>query len=694
MSVSGIPGLERFELIGRGGMASVYRAYQPELDRWVAVKLIPLPDEASRRRFDRERKAMGRLSQHPAIATIFESGVTVESEGYLVMSDYRKGSLQQRIDAEGPLPWEEGVRLLLTVVDAVAHAHSQSVLHLDLKPSNILLDSEGRPHVADFGLAALLEEGELSSVSAASPAYSSPEMLAGGRRSPRSDVYGLGATLYTTMAGTAPFAAGSGAAIDRVLREPVPALAGVPDDLARVVAKAMAKAPEDRWGSAEAFGRALAGAAGLNVRQPARWMTGWKAATIWTTTALAVTAAGVLVVSKSTGDPPATTVPIQASLPPGTESTAPTTPPPTVTTAPPTTEQAPTGEVLAVPIGGIPQTPVPAGEAIWVVRDEAAGPGSLVRIDPGSGAVTDVIRVGNRPRGPAVTDDALWVFNVADATVSRVSMAERTVTDVIELAADGFVLRTSLAHFDPQVPVAGHGAVWVPATSAGRLFRVDVETFGVTSFSFDSNPVAPNYDQGYISTPLVTADGVWIAGNDPVCIQCPRLAYVPDGRLEAAERYPTVIPWHSMTPLVDGELVAVIGTTSDRPSFRAGIPPLGDTFRFSHDLSDIPTSAGRLGNEWWVASTNGVVELVELVGDSEAAPWRTLQMGSSLGGVVELDGRLWGVDVAASSLLVMDPAGVVEIVAQHPGLAGRPVFEADAIWLVAQGEVVRVRVQL
>ncbi|MGB5757445.1 MAG: serine/threonine-protein kinase, partial [Acidimicrobiales bacterium] len=155
MSNLGIDGLEDVEQIGTGGSSRVYRARQADLDRIVAVKVLNLGhDQNVSKRFDRERKAMGRLSLHEGIVPVYSSGMTTHGEPYLVMPYYANGSLQDQIDA-GPMEWQTAVSYVDVAAETIAAAHDEGVVHLDLKPANILLTNHGAPRIADFGIAKL-----------------------------------------------------------------------------------------------------------------------------------------------------------------------------------------------------------------------------------------------------------------------------------------------------------------------------------------------------------------------------------------------------------------------------------------------------------------------------------------------------------------------------------------------------------
>ncbi|MFK7919619.1 MAG: serine/threonine-protein kinase [Ilumatobacter sp.] len=261
----GIPGLDGGERIGEGGNAVVYRCHQPDLDRFVAVKVLKsATDDGTKRRFDRERKAMGRLSQHDGIVTVYDTGFLPTGEPYLTMP-LLEASLEDEIARRQRLAWPDAVRTMATVCETVAYAHSQGVVHRDLKPGNIMRAQSGRPLVSDFGISRIVD-AEISLKSTAltlTPAYSPPEALDGADAAPRADIYALGATLYALLEGHPPFMDPGGdlsliALVRRIVEEPVgPFSDDVPEHVRAIVRTAMDKVPRDRYESAAAFGAAL-----------------------------------------------------------------------------------------------------------------------------------------------------------------------------------------------------------------------------------------------------------------------------------------------------------------------------------------------------------------------------------------------------------------------------------------------------
>ncbi|MDJ0923451.1 MAG: BMP family ABC transporter substrate-binding protein [Acidimicrobiia bacterium] len=281
----GIPGLEDAMLLGRGGFAVVYRAYQPAFRRTVAVKVVSVTevDELTRERFRRECQAMGLLSEHPSIVTVLEAGFLDDGRPFLVMAYMPEGSLQDRL-RQGPLGWQEATRIAVKLAGALGTAHQAGVLHRDVKPANVLVSQYGEPQLADFGIARVAGGQETSSgVITASLSYAPPEIVDGQRPSVASDVYSLGATVHALMTGAAPFwkdrEDSIAALLNRVMNHPPRDLRefGVPSNVAEVLELTMAKDPQDRPASAAQFGRLLRLAEDENGLRPTQ-MTVYKPA--------------------------------------------------------------------------------------------------------------------------------------------------------------------------------------------------------------------------------------------------------------------------------------------------------------------------------------------------------------------------------------------------------------------------------
>ena len=259
----GIDGIADGEEIGRGGFGTVFRARQVNVGRVVAVKVlsaVSLSDETLRR-FERECRAMAAVSSHPHITALYDSGVSSSGRPYIVMEHVAGGSLAPRL----PLPWPDAVEIGVKVAGALETAHRIGIYHRDVKPENILVSAYGEPMLADFGVAKVADSSETPSGNiTASLLHAAPETLSGARPSASTDVYSLASTVFTLIAGHAPFAAqhdeeSLAPLITRIATAQVPDLRpdGVPDAVCSVIERGLAKEPGQRPGSPEAFGEQL-----------------------------------------------------------------------------------------------------------------------------------------------------------------------------------------------------------------------------------------------------------------------------------------------------------------------------------------------------------------------------------------------------------------------------------------------------
>ena len=295
--------------LGRGGMATVYLAEDLKHHRFVALKVLrpELTAALGPERFLREIDVAAHL-QHPHILPLFDSGQLGDGSGvfYYVMPYVEGESLRARIDREKQLPVDEAIRLALEVADALSAAHRQGVIHRDIKPENILLEG-GHAVVADFGIARAVSaaSGERlteSGMALGTPQYMSPEQAAGSGVDDRADIYSLGCVMYEMLTGLPPF---TGATAQAVLArhsvDAVPCLrtvrSSVPEAVERVVLRALAKVPADRYATARQFAEALAHpATSTQVVPPAHRRKGGLAVVL-----LGIAVAGAAAVWWSTG---------------------------------------------------------------------------------------------------------------------------------------------------------------------------------------------------------------------------------------------------------------------------------------------------------------------------------------------------------------------------------------------------------
>jgi serine/threonine protein kinase len=257
--------------VGRGGMATVYKAYQPSVDRYVAIKVLPSQLAESREfatRFQQEARIIAKL-EHPHILPVFDYG---ESDGvaYFVMRYMDAGTLKEKMIEGRPLPLAEIDRLFTQLAGALSYAHGHGIVHRDLKPANVLIDSQGNVFLTDFGIAKLLESASprLTQTDAimGTPAYISPEQAQGHTVDQRSDIYSLGIILYEMVTGSVPFTAETPLAVlFKHISDPLPPPSLIKPDIRpaveKVILKALAKDPRDRFSTAAEFvagwGRAL-----------------------------------------------------------------------------------------------------------------------------------------------------------------------------------------------------------------------------------------------------------------------------------------------------------------------------------------------------------------------------------------------------------------------------------------------------
>ncbi|MBN1311317.1 MAG: serine/threonine-protein kinase [Anaerolineae bacterium] len=247
-------------VIGQGGMATVYKAYQPAFDRHVAIKVLGAQlsqDPTFIKRFQREAKVVARI-EHRSIVPIYGYG---EHDGlyYIVMRLIEGGTLRRRIHQDR-LSLPLLARIIGQVAEALDYAHQRNVIHRDLKPSNVLLDKQNNGYLTDFGIAKMV--GSNTQVTASgvvgTPSYMSPEQCQGKTLGPPSDIYALGAILFETLTGKVPYIADTPLSVMYMhVRGSIPSACAVnpklPPAVDRVIVRALAKRPDDRYPTAVAL---------------------------------------------------------------------------------------------------------------------------------------------------------------------------------------------------------------------------------------------------------------------------------------------------------------------------------------------------------------------------------------------------------------------------------------------------------
>ncbi|HEY6548110.1 MAG TPA: serine/threonine-protein kinase, partial [Vicinamibacteria bacterium] len=356
--------------LGRGGMASVYKAYEAGLDRYVALKTLPpefLHDETFAERFHHEAKAVAKL-EHPNIVPIYAFGIE-NGTPWMAMRLVPGGALSSVVK-RGRLDPARAVAILKGSAEALAYAHSKHIVHRDVKPQNILLDERERVYLADFGIAKMLESSSKLTATGminGTPQYMAPEQATATKVDARADIYALGIVAYELLTGRVPFSADTPVAVlmkhvqDQV---PLPSREEVKEPLMRALLKALAKRPEDRWPTALDFVAALEAA--LHELPTAQSLP-----TLEMTTEMsapdALTATAVL--------PPTRPAPTAPTRPPrGGTIAAPPLPARTAAAGAPTVpargtaRNRSTGLALAVGFGGVAALVLAGAVAVWLIR--------------------------------------------------------------------------------------------------------------------------------------------------------------------------------------------------------------------------------------------------------------------------------------------------------------------------------------
>ena len=262
----------RYQIIaplGTGGMATVYKAFHPGLDRTVAIKVIRTgftDDPDFLERFRQEARAVARL-RHPNIVQVFDFD-EADGQHFIVMEHLEGGTLKQRLRAleqSGQrLPRRETLRIVSEIAEGLAYAHQSGILHRDVKPANVLLTRDGRAVVTDFGIARMVMSTELTrtGVGVGTPEYMSPEQARGEGVDQRADIYSLGVIAFELITGRVPFTADTPlAVILKHLNDPLPAPSSIDPQVGeateRVLMRVLSKDPFDRHASATELAQAL-----------------------------------------------------------------------------------------------------------------------------------------------------------------------------------------------------------------------------------------------------------------------------------------------------------------------------------------------------------------------------------------------------------------------------------------------------
>jgi len=476
-------------LLGKGGMSTVYRAYEPELDRTVALKVLPaefLHDETFAQRFRQEARVVAAL-EHPHIVPLYASGID-HGLPWMSMRLFAGGNLGTLL-VNGPIDMEPALGILKAVAAALDYAHAHGVVHRDVKPSNILLDDAGHVCVGDFGLAHVMERSAVhtrTGLTAGTPQYMAPEQGLGRAVEAQADVYSLGIVAYEMLTGRPPFDGPSPVAVAmKHVNEPppVPPRAQVPAHVWKVLEKALDKDPAYRWQTAAAFveatDRALAEATADRHSRGRTWALRTVLAVAVVLAALAlwrqpgervpalppfdVAASFILVTFEYPDD-----LPLQPPPPPRNEPPPRPVDPPTTPVGPPDFDSDVGLVVVGLPVGTSPPLPPPAPIEVAAASDNPDA--TDVALTPvASDDARPVVEVPPVERRRA---EALYPANLRRQGVRGVVQVTVTVGPD-GLVTDATIARSLHPTLDAEALKAARNFVFDPGTRNGVPDRFD-----------------------------------------------------------------------------------------------------------------------------------------------------------------------------------------------------------------------------
>jgi protein kinase-like protein len=616
------------ELIGRGGMGVVYRAYDLRLKRTVALKLVApslARDERFRERFARESELVMSL-EHPNVVPIYDAG-DVDDRVYLAMRLVDGTDLGSLLCIEGSLDPGRTMAICAQIASALDAAHARGLVHRDVKPSNVLLDNSEHVYLADFGLTRRLDDppgdpGEDRSLG--TPAYLAPEQLDGEPLDGRTDVYSLGCLLYECLTGERVFPRDSRLAVAWAHLEETPPPVSrrrpdIPKAVDQVIARAMAKEPEERYPTCGALISAAAEALGLR-----------KVSLLGRRKHLLLGAVLVAIVG------------VAASV----------------------------AAVLVTAGHGKAAAPL------------FAGPDTLARIDPTTNKVTAVIHVGAHPVVVAAAGHSVWVYNKGDSTISEIDSGtnhvrkttpvsrvlpaeccslfagpvlaadpsgawfvdgrESTGARLTHILADGGPKREYALDLTPTGVAVGRRAVWVVGHRRpdDELQRIDAATGRVTARArFPSHSRVDSIAFGYGAVWVMSSSPATLYRIDPRTVRRTGRVVVTN----ASATRPEITPyahWIVVRATEDGGTDYTVDPSTLTPSINGNSGP-----------PDWGEYNGELGAYWWYQWTSGTVSRQQAWGgpvlDIHVTEGQT--GGPCLSSITAGSGSLWVTAAEATS---------------------------------------------
>jgi len=605
---------EILEEIGQGGMATVYRAYHPSMDRDVAVKVIHLAiatNALSRQRFEREARLIAKL-EHPHLLPVYDYN-GAHNPPYIVMRYLEGGTLKDVITAYGALPLLDAAHLTRQIASALDYAHRQGVIHRDIKPNNILIDQDGNAFLMDFGIARMTERSEgltQTGFAVGTPSYMSPEQGMGEPNiTPQADIYSLGVMVFQMASGQLPFTAETPMGIVlRHIHDAVPKASAfnprLPPAFDLLIAKAMAKKPEDRFQTATEFAEELTAianeteparpsllrrAAQANIEALRRRRQDKRASQEMTFSGLPARQDLSPTQTSSLEDTPTLLTPTdQRAIPPLTRQTAPppveempiTTPPLTPSAAP-----APSGgrrTTMIALIGAALALAVIAVAVIGQIGERGAAEQTQTAA---ALAAIDATETAGVPSPTAASSPTLEI----GVTPTEISAASAEATDAPAETATSAPSVTPTATHTPTPTLTG-----TPATPIARALRplilragpgLDYARVGELSGNQEVTIIGTTEDGSWFQVRLPNGESAWLASS--FVQPFGSLMLVPF--VEPPTRTPT--PSHTPTPThTPSDTPTLTATPSFTPTFTSTpTPTLTFTPTPTHTPSDTPT---------------------------------------------------------------------------------------------------------